>query len=104
MGGKSDDNDNAVQQQLQPGTIPTNAPLNLSAEQGEINAPAPARLPTQPPPPRTASTGEVAASTLSVPDFLLERSPLQPQPPPRKSKLTKTDESGRAARVSEGSV
>lgn len=101
MGGKSGGGDNAMQQQPQPAAITSTTPLDLSSEQDTINAPQPGRLPTQPPPPRAVSTGEVAASTLSVPEFMLQRSPLQPLPPPKKSKLTTTDERGRSVRPGE---
>jgi hypothetical protein len=109
MGGKDSGGDSgAMQMQPMQSTV-TSTAVDPSREQGAIEAPQQGRPPTVTPPPPPPSTGDVAASTLAVPDFLLQRGPLQPQPgPPKRSKLqktkTETGQSGTRPNPTAGSV
>lgn len=98
MGGKGGGGDGGGMQPVQS-TIDTRvSPLDLSQEQEAIDVQKAARDATAPPPQPTGgapgggtTTGDVAASTLDVPDFLTGQHSLQPTST-KKSKLVTTDD------------
>jgi hypothetical protein len=101
MGGKGGGGDSGAMQPVQS-TIDTQVkPVDLTHDQQLIDVQRAARDATAPSPTSGgpgASTGDIAASTLNVPDFLTGQQSLQPSSSIPKSKLVTTDDSAKSSK------